>query len=673
MKLSSCVLALALGLALVPTAPSASASTDAFPQVPLITRSALFGNPTRIDGQVSPDGQWISFIAPRDGVMNLWIAPRDHPDKARPLTAQKGRPLETSTWTRDSRQLLFVTDTQGDENYRLYGVDVATGRLRNYTPYEKTRAQILAMSREDPGHILIGLNKRDPRWHDVYRLDLVTGELQEVMRGDGYARVLADRQLRVRLVGKARADGGADYFRLIDGEVEATPFVSIGLEDALTTNPLSFTEDGKTLYWLDSRGRDTAALMAQDFASGAMTLVGQDRRADVESALFDPGTGRAQGYEVNYLRPEYTATSPAIADDLAYLKGQDKGLFTITSRTDDDSIWIVRFDPVTAPESTWLYDRRTQALTELFVTRPELEGAPLAEQIPVEITARDGKTLVSYLTLPRDAKGPVPMVLFVHGGPWARDQAGFQPYQQWLANRGYAVLAVNFRGSTGFGKSFIAAGNLEWGRKMHQDLIDAVDWAIARGVTRRDSVAILGGSYGGYATLVGMTMTPERFACGVDMVGPSNLQTLMNTFPAYWGAQLEQFYRRMGDPRTEDGRAMLAERSPINHVDAIRKPLLIAQGANDPRVNIDESDQIVAAMTERGIPVTYLVFPDEGHGFARPENSIAFAAASENFLQTCLGGRAQPMRDALANSSAEVRKGGSYIGIEDFRDSGEVP
>lgn len=664
MTISLRVLSVALGLALVPAAP---VMADAPGHVPLITRSALFGNPTRIDGQVSPDGEWISFIAPRDGVMNLWVAPADHPDQARPLTAQKGRPLETATWTEDSRQLLFVTDTGGDENYRLYGVDVRSGRIRNYTPYEKTRTEILAMSREDPGHILIGLNKRDPRWHDVYRLDLASGDLVEVMRGDGYARFVADRQLHVRLVGTAREDGGADYFRVRNGQVETAPFVSIGLEDALTTNPLSFTEDGRTLYWLDSRGRDTAALMAQDIASGAMTLVGQDSRADVESALFDPGTGRAQGYEANYLRPEYTATSSAIARDLSFLKAQDKGLFTITSRTDDDSTWIVTFDPVTAPESTWLYNRRKRVLTKLFATRPELEGAPLAKQTPVEITSRDGKTLVSYLTLPRDAKGPVPMVLFVHGGPWARDRAGFQPYQQWLANRGYAVLAVNFRGSTGFGKSFIAAGNLEWGRKMHQDLIDAVDWAIAKGVTRRDSVAILGGSYGGYATLVGMTMTPERFACGVDMVGPSNLLTLMNTFPAYWGAQLEQFYRRMGDPRSEDGRAMLAQRSPINHVDAIRAPLLIAQGANDPRVNIHESDQIVEAMTARGIPVTYLVFPDEGHGFARPENSIAFAAASENFLKTCLGGRAQPMGDALVNSSAEVRKGGAYIGTTDTK------
>lgn len=665
MNFSPRVLSLALGLAFVPAVLSAPALADASPQVPLIARSALFGNPTRIDGQVSPDGKWISFIAPRDGVMNLWVAPIDHPDEARALTAQKGRPLETSTWTEDSRQLLFVTDTGGDENYRLYGVDVRTGQLRNYTPYEKTRAEILAMSREDPGHILISLNKRDPRWHDVYRLDLATGDMQEVMRGDGYARFVVDQQLRVRLVGAAREDGGADYFRLSNGQVEAAPFVSIGLEDVLTTTPLSFTDDGKTLYWLDSRGRDTAALMAQDVASGAMTLVGDDSRADVESALFDPGSGRAQGYQANYLRPEYTATSPAIARDLSYLKAQDKGLFTITSRTDDDNIWIVTFDPVTAPESTWLYNRERQGLTKLFSTRPELDGAPLAEQTPVEITARDGKTLVSYLTLPRDAKGPVPMVLFVHGGPWARDRAGFQPYQQWLANRGYAVLAVNFRGSTGFGKSFIAAGNLEWGGKMHEDLIDAVDWAIAEGVTRRDSVAILGGSYGGYATLVGMTMTPERFACGVDMVGPSNLLTLMNTFPAYWGAQLEQFYRRMGDPRTQEGRAMLAGRSPINHVDAIRNPLMIAQGANDPRVNIHESDQIVEAMTERGIPVTYLVFPDEGHGFARPENSIAFAAAGENFLKTCLGGKAQPMGDALVNSSAEVRIGGSYIGVAD--------
>jgi dipeptidyl aminopeptidase/acylaminoacyl peptidase len=308
-------------------------------------------------------------------------------------------------------------------------------------------------------------------------------------------------------------------------------------------------------------------------------------------------------------------------------------------------------------------------MTRLFVARPELEGAPLVPMFPEEIKSRDGLNLVSYLSLPRsvDPKGsgkpshPVPMVLFVHGGPWARDSFGSNRSHQWLANRGYAVLSVNYRGSTGFGKSFISKGDLQWGRKMHDDLLDAVDWAVKNGITTRDKVAIMGGSYGGYATLAGMAFTPTTFACGVDIVGPSNLFTLLQTIPPYWEAGKQQFYKRMGDPTTEEGRALLKERSPLNFADRISRPLLIGQGANDPRVNVRESDQIVAAMEAKHIPVTYVVFPDEGHGFARPVNNIAFNAVAENFLAPCLGGRAEPIGEALQASTAQVKQGAENV------------
>lgn len=287
---------------------------------------------------------------------------------------------------------------------------------------------------------------------------------------------------------------------------------------------------------------------------------------------------------------------------------------------------------------------------------------------PVEIKARDGLTLVSYLTLPagsdanRDGKAdrPAPLILLVHGGPWARDEYGYNSYHQWLANRGYAVLSVNYRASTGFGKDFLAAGNLQWGKKMHDDLIDAVDWAVASGVTTPDKVAIMGGSYGGYATLAGLTLTPDKFACGVDIVGPSNLFTLLGTIPAYWESFKQQFYQRMGNPTTDDGRALLQAASPLTHVDKIKKPLLIGQGANDPRVKQAESDQIVSAMKAKGIPVTYVLFPDEGHGFARPTNNIAFNAVTENFLQPCLGGRAEPIGDTIKGSTAKVPHGAEF-------------
>ena len=637
---------------------------------PLIARAKLFGNPTKANGKISPDGQWLSWTAPRDGVLNVWVAPAGNPAAAKPLTAEKARPIRQYYWSPDSKQILYVNDKGGDENFLLYGVDVATGQERALTPFEKTRVEIINISPLVKDRILIGVNNRDARWHDAYSLDLASGKLTLVKQNDGeYAAFVADEQLALRLAVKQLPSGGAAYYRIKDGQVEAQPFATNGLEDSLTTNPLGFTQDGKTLYWLDSRGRDTAALTAEDVATGKTTVIGQDARADVGDTLVDPRTGKVQAYSVDYLTEEWKAVDPAVAPDLAFLKQRLKGKNEVTSRTRDDAKWIVVNDPVTAPAATWLYDRKAKTLTKLFVGRPELEGAPLVAMYPREIKARDGLTLVSYLSLPpgSDPDGDgrpdkaVPMVLFVHGGPWARDDYGYFSYHQWLANRGYAVLSVNYRGSTGFGKTFISAGDLQWGRKMHDDLIDAVDWAVKGGVTAKDTVAIMGGSYGGYATLAGMTFTPDTFACGVDIVGPSNLFTLLQTIPPYWEAGKQQFYKRMGDPTTDDGRALLKERSPLTYVDKIKRPLLIGQGANDPRVNVRESDQIVAAMQAKNIPVTYVVFPDEGHGFARPANNIAFNAVAENFLAQCLKGRAEPIGGALTASTAQVKAGGQYV------------
>lgn len=628
---------------------------------PLIERAKLFGNPTKTGAQLSPDGKWISFIAPRDGVLNVWVAPADTPDQAKPLTAEKLRPIRSSFWSGDGKRVMFINDKGGDENFLLYGVDVATGEQKALTPFEKTRVQIVGTSETIKDKLLVGVNNRDAKWHDVYLLEPATGKMTKVIENNGYAGFIADDQLNLRIASKSRPDGGADYFRVEGGKVEDKPFLSHGLDDALTTSPSGFTVDGKTLYWIDSRDRDTAALFAQDVATGKMTLVAQNEKADISGALSDPKTGRVQAYAFNYLKNEYVPLDDTLKADLAFLKAQNKGQFFIGTRTDADDKWIVSFDPVTAPSQTYVYDRKAKALKLLYVSRPELVGAPLVAMEPHEIKSRDGMTLVSYLSKPQGVTGPVPMVLVVHGGPWARDGFGYNGTHQWLANRGYAVLSVNFRGSTGFGKKFTSAGDLQWGRAMHDDLIDAVDWAVAKGVTTKDKVAIMGGSYGGYATLAGLTFTPDKFACGVDIVGPSNLMTLLSTIPPYWEAGKVQFYKRMGDPTTEEGRALLKERSPLTYVDKIKKPLLIGQGANDPRVNVAESDQIVAAMKAKNIPVTYVLFPDEGHGFARPVNNIAFNAVAENFLAGCLNGRAEPIGTALTGSTAQVKEGASYV------------
>ena len=650
-----------------------AAMTTQAETAPLIPRAALFGNPTRAAGQISPDGKWLSWLAPRDGVLNIWVAPADNPDNARAMTAATDRPIRQYFWSPDARAVMYIQDKGGDENYLLYRVDLASGEETTVTPFENTRVELVGASRTIRDKLLLGINNRDPQWHDVYLLDLATGDLTLVLENNAYAGFLADDSLTVRMAMSQNEAGGTDYFRVENGTVEAEPFETTAMEDSLTTAPAGYTTDGKTLYWIDSRGRNTAALFAQDTATGDKRLIAEDDKADIGSTMRDPLTGEVEAYAVDYLTTEWHATDPDIAASLEWLGERLEGDFGVNSRTDDDTVWIVWNDPLVKPVATYIYDRKAGTLTPFYVSRPELEGMPLQPMHPREIASRDGLTLPSYLTLPpgsdanRDGvpDAPVPMVLLVHGGPWARDGYGFNSIHQMLANRGYGVLSVNFRGSTGFGKDFINAGNKQWGLKMHDDLIDAVNWAVDQGIAAADKVAIMGGSYGGYATLAGLTFTPETFACGVDIVGPSNLETLLSTIPPYWAPMVKIFHERMGDPNTAEGLATLRAASPLYKADRIEKPLLIAQGANDPRVKQAESDQIVGAMKSAGIPVTYVLYPDEGHGFARPENNIAFFAIAENFLAECIGGRAEPLGDALKPSSAEIVEGAAHVkGLE---------
>ncbi|WP_126172044.1 S9 family peptidase [Altericroceibacterium xinjiangense] len=647
-----------------PAAPAQPQRTDT-----LIPRQALFGNPTRSAGRISPDGQWLSWMAPSSGVMNVWMAPASDPSAARVMTKATERPIPQHFWAPDSRSILYVQDKAGDENYLLYGIDVASGQERALTPFDKTRVQVVGTSTKVRDSILIGLNNRDPRFHDVHRLDLNSGDLTLVQQNDSYVAFVADDDLALRWALRQNAAGGMDMFEMRDGTVADAPREVTSLEDALATSPAGYTADGRTLYWIDSRGRNTAALIAENTETGEKQVIGQSDKADIGSVMQNPTTGQVEAYAVDYLTTEWNALDPAVKASLDWLDGRLEGDFGVQSRTDDDTKWVVWNDPLTGPSKVYLFDRPAGTLTEFYTTRPELAGAPLQPMHPVEIASRDGLTLPSYLTLPLgsdpDRNGvpnaPVPMILLVHGGPWARDSYGFNSYHQWLANRGYAVLSVNFRGSTGFGKDFVNAGNLEWAGKMHDDLIDAVEWAVGKGIAQQDQIAIMGGSYGGYATLVGLTSTPETFACGVDIVGPSNLETLLSTIPPYWEPMVKQFHERMGNPETPEGKALLQDRSPLYKADRIIKPLLIGQGANDPRVNQAESDQIVAAMEKAGIPVTYVVFPDEGHGFHRPENNIGFNAIVENFLASCLGGRAEPIGDAVKSSTAEIAMGAEHV------------
>jgi dipeptidyl aminopeptidase/acylaminoacyl peptidase len=645
---------------------TATPSTPA--DVPLIARRLLFGNPERASPSLSDDGKWLAFRAAVNGVMNVWVAPADTPAEARAITNDTSRGIRQYFWAYTNAHILYLQDKGGDENWRVYVVDVTSGATRDLTPFDKVAAQIQEVSRKSPEDILIALNNRNAQFHDIHRVNIVTGRRTLLQQNDGYAGFLTDDDYKVRFAMRFLPDGGMDMLRhAAAGRFE--PFQRIGPDDVLTTQPLGFDKSNQRLYLIDSRNRDTSALFSHDLAAGTPTLLAEDARSDAEGVLMHPEDKTVQAVSFNYDRMRWQVLDSAIAEDLKYLQGVTDGEVRVPSRTRDDARWIVSYVKDRGPIRYYLYDRPRRAASFLFSSRPALDSVSLAQMHPRAIKARDGLTLVSYLSLPvwadPDADGrpaaPLPTVLLVHGGPWGRDAWGYNSLHQLLTNRGYAVLSVNFRASTGFGKKFVNAGNLEWGGKMHDDLIDGVNWAIAERIADRTKVAIMGGSYGGYATLAGLTFTPDVFAAGVDIVGPSNIVTLLNTIPPYWAPQIELFTTRVGDHRTEEGRKFLASRSPLTHVERISKPLLIGQGANDPRVKQAESDQIVSAMQAKNIPVTYTLFPDEGHGFARPENNIAFWAITEAFLARHLGGRSEPIGDAFTGSSVTVPRGSDLV------------
>jgi dipeptidyl aminopeptidase/acylaminoacyl peptidase len=600
-------------------------------------------------------------------VLNVWVAPRDKPNDARPVTNDRNRGIRGFSFAYTGNHILYAQDVGGDENFQIFVTDLTSGETRALSP-KGARASIEQISRRFPNELIISHNQRDPRFFDLYRVDLRSGKSERIFENDRFVSFLVDDNYVLRFAGVQTPDGGSEWFRRMGTGWES--WAKIPQEDALTTSPVGFTFDGLTLYMLDSRGRNTGALFAIDTRTGERTLIREDARADVTGTLSDPMSGVVQATSATYLRSAWQAIDPAIQKDLDRLKQlAGDGEFGVASRTLDDRTWVVAVSRSDAPTTFHLYDRDSGEITFWFNTRPELEGKPLAKMWPVEIPTRDGLIMPSYYTLPTgsdpDGDGkpnrPVPTVLLVHGGPWARDFYGLNPQHQWFANRGYATLSVNFRGSTGFGKAFVNAGDLKWGREMHDDLLDGVEWAVKQGIAQRDKVAIMGGSYGGYAALAGLTFTPTDFACGVSIVGPSNLNTLLASIPPYWEPIKRQFATRVGDPDTEEGRALLEERSPLNYVDRIQRPLLIGQGANDPRVKQAESDQIVKAMEARSIPVTYVLFPDEGHGFARPQNRLAFNAVAEAFLGKCLGGRVEPIGDDFTGSSITVPNGAELI------------
>jgi dipeptidyl aminopeptidase/acylaminoacyl peptidase len=608
----------------------------------LIPRRVLFGNPERVSPGISTDGKRLAWIAPHDGVLNVWVAPIGDSgvdwDAAAVVTDDTDRGIRTYAWAKDARHLLYLQDTGGDENWRLYDVDLQTMARRDLTPFDGIQARIVATRKSHRDEVLVGLNRDNPQWHDIYRLSLKTGELVKEIENPGYVDWLADEDMVVRSALRPQPDGGFDVLVRDGADAQWRTLLTIPADDATATGVLAFSGDGARLMAISSIDTDTGRLVWFDLATGQAEILLQDPEADVSGVILHPDTREPQVVQVLKDRTEYHVFDPAVEQDIKAIRALDAGDPQIIGRDEADATWLVAFTNDATSVRYFAWDRERRAGSFLFESRPELTRYELAPMEPFSFTTRDGLTVHGYATFPPGAdRSGLPAVLNVHGGPQVRDVWGWNPEAQWLANRGYLCVQVNYRGSTGYGKSFIAAGDREWGGKMHDDLIDAVGYVVGQGWADPERVAIYGGSYGGYAALVGAAFTPDVFRCAVDIVGPSSLKTLLESIPPYWKPLAASLYKRVGNPDT-DGE-FLWSRSPLSRVRDIRIPLLIAQGANDPRVKQAESEQIVAALEEAGIDHEYMLFPDEGHGFAKPENRMRFYAAAERFLAKHLGGR----------------------------------
>ncbi|WHQ46663.1 MAG: prolyl oligopeptidase family serine peptidase [Candidatus Midichloria sp.] len=630
----------------------------------LIPRKILFGNPDKTSAKVSNDGRYISYIAPLNGVLNIYVAAIDTPNEAKPITNNTGRGIRIYHWGYDNKHLLYLQDNNGDENWHLYSVNIEDFTTQNLTGFPGTRVQINNLSPRFPTEVIIEMNKRRKDLFDLYVLDLNTGSISEFFRNEKYASIITDDYFKLRFAQQLNADGSLTIYEF-DKESNVSEFMQVGAEDLYTTSILDFDEENN-LYMIDSSNRNTAALILFNLKTKQKTLLYENDKADISSLMLHPTKKYLQAAEYNYLRQEIKVFEQSLESVVAKIKEIITGDLQILSRSLDDNIWIFADIKDNGPVSYYQYNRVKEEIKFLFYNREDLVDYKLVTMHTVVVKARDGLEMASYLTLPQGfefdsttfeslSEETVPLILWVHGGPTARDYWGYDAIHQWLSNRGYAVLSVNYRGSTGFGKNFINAGNGEWSRKMHTDLIDAVNWAINNGITTKDKVAIGGGSYGGYAALVGLTFTPEIFKCAIDIVGPSNLETLLETVPPYWKPHIAALEKKLGgNLATEEGRNELKARSPINFVDNISKPLLIGQGANDPRVKQSESDQIVNLMNQKGIPVTYILYPEEGHGFAKPENRMSFYAMTELFLNQHLGGKFEEFGTDLEGANFKI-------------------
>ena len=639
------------------------------PQPPIIDRELFFDNPEIAGGQLSPDGKFISFIKPYKGTMNVWVKKLDEDFKAaKPITADTLRPVRSYFWSRDGKYILYVQDKGGDENFNIYAVDPKEAPAqgsdipvnRDLTKLKGVRVYIYSVPKTDPDAIYIGLNDRDKAWHDLYKLKLSTGERTLIRQNSAADRItgwIFDWDDQLRLASRANTDGSNDILRVDDKELVKIYTTSV-FEEA---NPIAFHKDNKLVYMTTNKGDsiDLSRLILFDPATMKEEVVEADplKKVDIGNVFISEVTKEIVCTSYEDERNRFYWRDKSYEEDYNRIKKELPNTeIYLSSLTTDENFWLLSASADTDPGSTYLYDRLNKKLTFQYRPRPNIPIKDLTEMKSISYKSSDGLEIPAYLTLPKGLEPKnLPVVVFPHGGPWGRDSWGYNTYAQFLANRGYAVLSPNFRASTGYGKKFLNAGNNQWGEKMQDDITWGIKYLISEGIADSTKIGIMGGSYGGYAVLAGLAFTPNVYACGVSIVGPSNLITLLNSIPPYWEAGRKIFHVRMGDPTNPEGKAQLERQSPLNSATKIKAPLMVVQGANDPRVNKAESDQIVIALRDRGFPVEYIVAPDEGHGFARPVNNMAMLASAEKFLAKHLGGRFQEtMKPEVAKRLGEI-------------------
>lgn len=625
-------------------------------EVKLIPREVLFGNPQKAVVQLSPDGKHITYVAPLNGVLNVHMVSADEPEKTPyALTKDADRGIRSYSWLYTSKHIAYVKDEAGDENWKVHILNIETGEDKIITP-KGAQSFIHATSDKFPSEILVAINERNKSYHDIFRVNIETGEKTLVFQNDQEIKLFTfDDDLNLRFGQIYTPEGGRDVMKALPyeaGKYNWEHFASISLEDVTTTAILDLDRSGKSVYFLDSRGKNMGELKEINLEDRSEKIIAKPAKGEIQGMLSHPKTGKIEAYSTYYLKKEWVPLTDEMKQDFATIQKNIRGEMAVISRTEDNMKWLVADLRDNGPIHYYLYDRVAKKVKFLFHNKPDLSLYELAPMEGVEIKARDGLILPSYLTRPLNATEPTPLIVYVHGGPWLRDSWGLDPTAQWLANRGYAVLQVNYRGSTGFGKDHVNKSQKQWGKAMHTDLLDAVQWAVDNKIADPERICIYGGSYGGYAALWGASTSGDVFRCAVDIVGPSNLITMQESLPPYWKAFIEHGAKMVGDHRTAEGRELLKSVSPLTYADQIQIPILIAQGKNDPRVVMAESEQIVKALKENHIAHSYVLFTDEGHGFAKPNNRLAFSVIAELFLAKHLGGRAEaPHENELTNSS----------------------